>query len=126
MLHPFVEALSVVGGIVIPIVAGIVVLSLYFRVQRRLSGENINPETLSIRGVLSKKTFAAVHLVGGQTFDRVRLVGFISSQGAKSHLPYELHGMVILEDEQNQRYVVRAKDIKMIVVGPEGDRSPMP
>jgi hypothetical protein len=38
----------------------------------------------------------------------------------KTHLPWELNGMVILEDETKTRFLVRAKDIKMIIVPPDG------
>jgi hypothetical protein len=38
----------------------------------------------------------------------------------KTHLPWELDGMVILEDESQARFLVRAKDIKMIVIPSEG------
>lgn len=124
-MHSFWETIGVVSAVVIPIVGGIVFLSLYFQASRRLAGEGLKPEKLSIRGVLGKHTFACVHLVGGQTFDRVRLIGFITAQNMKTHLPYELNGMVILEDEQGQRYIVRARDIKMIVVAPENDRKPI-
>jgi hypothetical protein len=118
-VNPFIETVSFVGGVALPIVGGIILLSLWFNASRRLSGEGAKPEAISVRGVLGKDTFAAVHMVGGQTFDRVRLIGFISSQDMKTRLPYELNGMVILEDEQRQRFIVRARDIKMIVVAPE-------
>jgi hypothetical protein len=42
----------------------------------------------------------------------------------KTHLPFDLNGMVILEDEEKTRYLVRAKDIKMIVVPSDGKNSP--
>jgi len=39
----------------------------------------------------------------------------------KTHLPWELNGMVILEDESQARFLVRAKDIKMIEIPSEGE-----
>jgi hypothetical protein len=64
-----------------------------------------------------------VHLAGGQTFEEVRFIGFTNSETLKTHLPYELNGMVILEDEGKTRYLVRAKNIRMIVVPPDVERS---
>lgn len=56
-----------------------------------------------------------------QTFERVRFVGFTYTASMKTHLPYELNGMVILEDQRRCRFLVRAKAIRMIVVEPEGE-----
>ena len=57
---------------------------------------------------------------GGETFDRVRFIGFTNTDSLKTRLPYELNGMVILEDERGCRFLVRAKAIRMIVVEPVG------
>ena len=73
-------------------------------------------------GILKKNTWATVHLAGAETFDRVRFVGFTNNESLKTHLPFELNGMVILEDEQKRQFLVRAKAIRMIVVEPS-DRS---
>lgn len=118
-MHPFVQTASSIAGVVLPIVGGIILLSLWFKVSQWFFGEGKKPGDISIRGVLGKNTFAAVHMAGGPTFDRVRLTGFLSVQNMKTHLPFQLDGMVILEDEQGQRHIVRAKNIKMIVVPPE-------
>jgi len=62
---------------------------------------------------------ASVHLTGGETFERVRFIGFTNSETLKTHLPHELNGMVILEDEGKTRFLVRAKIIRLIVVEPD-------
>lgn len=117
-MHTFVETLGGVGAVVIAIVAGVIVLTLFYRGLSWLSGEGSKPETIAVRGVLKRDTLATVHLSGGQKFERVRFIGFTNSETMKTHLPFELNGMVILEDEQKQRYLVRAKNIQMIVVAP--------
>jgi len=118
-MHPFVETISVAGAIVAVIVAAIVVLTLFFRGMSWISGAGSKPETVAIRGVLKKDTFATVHLTGGETFECVRFIGFTSSETLKTHLPHELNGMVILEDEGKTRFLVRAKSIRLIVVEPD-------
>jgi len=115
-MHPFLETISVAGAIAIAIVGAIVIVTLFVKTLSWLSREGAKPETMAVRGVIGKNIFVAVHMVGGHSFDRVQLIGFTSSQSIKAHLPYELNGMVILEDEGRQRYLVRARDIKMIVV----------
>ena len=118
-LHSFLEVLSNVGAFFLVVVAAIVVLTLFFKGISWLGGKK--PDTLSVRGVIAKTTLVTVHMATGKSFDSVRLVGFTSAGGSKARLPWELNGMVILADEQNQRYLVRARDIKMIVVPPESD-----
>jgi hypothetical protein len=118
-MHSFVETISVVGAIAIVIVGTIFALTLFFKAIAWLSAKGTTSETIAVRGVLAETTFATVQLASGQTFDRVRFLGFTNSESVKTHIPYELNGMVILEDEKQQRYLVRARDIRMIVVPPE-------
>ncbi len=120
-MNTFLETLSLVGAIAIVLLGTVMVLTLFFRTLSWISGAGSKPETMAIRGVLKKNTYAKVHLTSGETFDRVRFVGFTNIQTLKTHLPYELNGMVILEDEQKQRTLVRAKNIRMIVVAADAD-----
>lgn len=118
-MHTFQETAGAFGGAATVIVGTIVFLTLFFKAIAWLSRQGAAPETMGVRGVVGKNHLVAVHLTNGRTFDGVRLIGFTNSQSAKAHLPFELNGMVILEDEQQQRYLVRAKDVKMIVVPPK-------
>ena len=59
---------------------------------------------------------------GEETFERVRFIGFTNTESLKTHLPYDLNGMVILEDQEGRRFLVRAKAIRMIVIAPELER----
>lgn len=118
-MHPFVETISIAGAVVAVIVAAIVVLTLFFRGLSWISSAGSVPDTIAVRGVLKKDTLATVHLSGGELFERVRFIGFTNTETMKTRLPYELNGMVILEDEKKQRYLVRAKNIRMIIVAPD-------
>lgn len=122
-MHPFVETISIAGAVAAVIVAAIVVLTLFFRGLARITG-GAKPDTLAVRGVLKKDTLATVHVAGHEPFERVRLIGFTNSQTMKTHMPFELKGMVILEDEKKTRYLVRARDIKMIIVPPDTEQLP--
>ncbi len=122
-MHPFVETISIAGGISAAIVVAVVVLTLFYRGVSWFSGGE-KPNTIAVRGVLKKDTLATVYVAGHKPFERVRFIGFTNSQAMKTHLPWELNGMVILEDETRNRFLVRAKDIKMIVVPPEGKHFP--
>jgi len=115
-MSSFTETLAAFGAVAIVLVSVIVLLTLFFRALAWISSRGIKPESVSVRGVLSKNTLANVHLAGGRTLQRVRFLGFTNSASVKNHLPYELHGMIILEDEKEMRTMVRAIDIRMIVV----------
>jgi len=118
-MHPFVETISIAGGIVAAIVAAVVLRTLFYRGLSWITGGE-KPDTIAVRGVLKKDTLATVHVAGHAPFERVRFIGFTNSQTMKTHLPWELTGMVILEDKTKTRYLVRAKDIKMIIVPMDG------
>lgn len=122
-MHPFVETISVAGGVAAAVVATIIVLTVFYRVLAWLT-RNARPETLAVRGVLKKDTLAIVHVAGHEPFERVRFIGFTHSQATKTHLPFELNGMVILEDEKKTRYLVRSRDIKMIIIPGDGEHFP--
>ena len=122
-MHPFVETISIAGGIGAAIVAAVILLTLFYRGLSWISG-GAKPDTIAVRGVLKKNTLATVHVAGHKPFERVRFLGFTNSETMKTHLPWELNGMVILEDESINRFLIRAKDIKMIVIPPDGTLAP--
>ena len=122
-MHPFVETISIAGGIGAAIVAAVILLTLFYRGLSWISG-GAKPDTIAVQGVLKKNTLATVHVAGHKPFERVRFLGFTNSETMKTHLPWELNGMVILEDESINRFLIRAKDIKMIVIPPDGTLAP--
>lgn len=117
-----IDMFSSLGVGVLCIVLGIMALGVFFTLLGRIANAGAKPETMSVRGVLKKDTWAKVYMTGDETFERVRFIGYTSTESVKNHLPFELNGMVILEDQQRRRYLVRAKAIRMIVVEPEGER----
>ncbi len=119
-MHPFTETISIAGGIGVAVVASVVLLTLFYRGMSWIAGGG-KPDPLAVRGILKKNTLATVHVTGQKPFERVRVLGFTNSQTLKTHLPWELEGMVILEDESKTRYMVRAKNIELIIVPPEGN-----
>jgi len=123
LMSLFTETLAAFGAAAIVLVSVIVFLTLFYRALAWISSLRSKPEAISVRGILSKSTLTNVHLAGGKTFARVRFLGFTHSAAVKNHLPYELHGMIILEDEKGIRTMVRAVDIRMIAVIPDDSGS---
>ena len=93
-----IEMFSTLGVGVLCIVLGIIALAIFFTVLGRISREGPPPETIAIRGILTRDTWAKVYMSGSEDFERVRFIGFTNTESMKTHLPYELNGMVILED----------------------------
>ena len=121
MSRTAIEMFSTLGVGVLCVVLGVMALAIFFSLLSRINNAGAKPDTISVRGVLKKDTWATVHMAGSETFDRVQFVGFTNTETMKTHLPYELNGMVILEDEQKRRFLVRAKSIRMIVVEPDAE-----
>ena len=118
MSQAAIEMFSTFGVAILCITLGIMALALFFKLLARVSSNSTKPDTIAVRGILKKDTWATVHMAGSEKFDRVRFVGFTNTDSMKTHLPYELNGMVILEDETKRQYMVRAKSIRMIVIDP--------
>jgi hypothetical protein len=117
-----IDSFSTVGVGVLCLVLGIMALTVFFKVIGWLETLREQPTAMTVRGVLKKGTWATVHMSGAETFKQVRVIGFTSTDATKMHLPYDLNGMVILEDRQGTRFLVRAKAIRMIVIAPEPTR----
>lgn len=118
MSQTAIDTFSTFGVGILCIVLGISALAIFFKLLNWLGGRGAKPDSLAVRGVLKKDTWATVHMQGGKTFERVRFIGFTNTEDTKTRLPYDLNGMVILEDSERKRYLVRAKAIHMIVITP--------
>ncbi|HEV7998374.1 MAG TPA: hypothetical protein VGP63_00755 [Planctomycetaceae bacterium] len=114
-----IETFSTFGVGILCVVLGVIALAVFFAVLRRMDNRGAKPETIAVRGVLKKDTWATVHMTGAEVFERVRFIGFTSTESIKTHIPGELGGMVILEDPEGKRFLVRAKAIRMIVIAPQ-------
>jgi hypothetical protein len=113
-----IETFSTFGVGVLCFALGIMALAIFFSALSWLGSRGAKPETMAVRGVLKKDTWATVHMSGAETFERVRFIGFTNTESMKNRIPYDLNGMVILEDPDGKRYIVRAKAIRMIVIAP--------
>lgn len=114
-----IEMFSTFGVGILCVVLSIMALAIFFSLLNRINRGGAKPDAIAVRGVLKKGTWAKVHMSGSETFERVRFIGYTNTESIKNQFPYELNGMVILEDERGCRFLVRAKAIRMIVIEPE-------
>ena len=122
MTQQAIETFSRFGVAILCIVLGIIALWAFFTMLNWISGRGAKPEMMAVRGVLKQDTWATVHMSGAETFERVQFIGFTNTESHKTHLPYDLNGMVILEDPEGRRFLVRAKAIRMIVIAPAAEK----
>ena len=118
MNYTALETFSTFGVGILCVALGIMALAIFFKALSWFGSRGAKPETMAVRGVLKKDTWVTVHMAGSEMFERVRFIGFTNTSSMKTHLPYDLNGMVILEDQEKKRYLVRAKAIRMIVIAP--------
>lgn len=109
-MHPFEQTVSVVG----PVVAAVIILTLFFQLLARYSAKA--PSRMGLKGIFDDRTPLIVHLSNGTTYADVRLAGFTDAAAPKGHLPYDLHGMVILEHADGRRTLIHGKSIRMIEI----------
>lgn len=121
MSRTAIETFSTFGVGILCIALGIMALALFFTALSWLGRRGAKPETMAVRGILKKDTWATVYTSGSERFERVRFIGFTNTESIKTHLPHDLNGMVILEDEENRRFLIRAKAIRMIVIDPDSE-----
>ena len=117
-----IETFSTFGVSVLCVVLGIVALAVFFSVLSWLGSRGEKPEPMAVRGVLKQDSWVTVHMLGGKLFERVRFIGYTNTESFKTRLPYDLNGMVILEDPEGKRYLVRARAIRMIVIAPVAEQ----
>src|SRR5207244_1311869 len=96
------QTISVVG----PIVAAIIVLSIFFKLLGWISRRSADSiRRIAFEGILDDKTPATVHLTTGATLVQVRFIGVIDSGSFKGPVPYKLRGMMIFEHSDGRRTI---------------------
>ena len=114
-MHPFEQAVSIVGAVVL----AIIVLTIFYRLLGWMSGDrDAKAMSMKLRGILDEKTPATIQMNRGATLTDVRVVGFTNAADFKGAFPYELGGMIILARPDGGRTLIRANQVRMIETGP--------
>ena len=64
MSEAAIEMFSTFGVAILCIVLGVIALTIFFSVLSRLNQSGAKPDTLAVRGILKKDTWATVHMSG--------------------------------------------------------------
>lgn len=120
-MNPFIETISVAGALALAVIGTVIVLTLFYRALNWLSGDSLKAENLSVHGVFKKDTLVTVELSGKEVYERVYFRGYLKSGATKNYIPWELNEMIVLEDEQRQKIMIRAKHIRKIIIPPEAN-----
>jgi hypothetical protein len=112
------DTFSTFGVGVLCIVLSIMALSLFYKAIAWLTRTEPEGITFSVRGVLKKDGLVTIHTSYSEVFEQVRIVGAITHNDT-TKIPYEIVGMVILEDVKKVRFIIKPSDIRKIVIEPE-------
>src|SRR4051794_38122172 len=107
------ETFVQVFGFVAAVSIGVIALTLYFAALDYFKRGTKSFDVVRGNGFIRNGKPINVHLNAGKSLQGVRFVGFTSSAG-KDDLPYQLSGMVVLENAKGGRILVRADTVRMI------------
>jgi hypothetical protein len=109
-LHTFLLTAGLVSGLCV----GIIILTLFFSLVAYLKSKLSKEKVGKMESYIRDGNFVDVHLANGNTLQRMKFIGFTSRATVKGHVPFQLGNMVVLENEQGLRTLIRADSIKMI------------
>jgi hypothetical protein len=103
-----------VFGVVAALCAGIIVLALFFTGLNAFNRATRGFGVLKLKGFISDGRLINVYLNGGRSVLGVRFVGFTDRGAGKGGVPYQMSGMVVLENTTGGRILIRADAVRMI------------
>jgi len=90
------------------------ILALFFTALGMLKRKISSSPILKVKGFLNESKKVNLHLNRGQSFKDVYFIGVVDQHQAKENLPYQFVGMIIIEDLEKKRTMIRAETIRMI------------
>ena len=108
------EAFYETLGIIVAICIGIMILALFFTVLNAMKRKFSKPSVLKIEGFLNESKKVNLHMNRGQILKGVTFIGMVDHEQTKDNLPYQFVGMIIIENSENKRSMIKAETIRMI------------
>ncbi len=102
-------------SVVLAISAGIMILSVFFWGLAKIASRLHDPKLLQVEGILNKGQRINIHFNRNQTMTDVRFTGIVTQKNtANGALPHHFIGMLIIEDSEQKRFLIKADTIRMI------------
>jgi len=102
-MHLALDTFSTFGAGILCLVLAVMALSIFYGLLNWIKSSGAKPETLALRGVLKKDTLATVYMQGGETFEKVRFLGFTNthttSAGSSWHDSRQKHCRLLCLNE---------------------------
>jgi hypothetical protein len=101
-------------GIIVAICIGIMILAVFFTTLSMIKRKFSKSPILKVEGFLNESKKVNLHLNRGHILKEVYFVGVVDHDQAKDNLPYQFVGMVVIEDSEKKRSMIKAETIRMI------------
>ena len=101
-------------GYVAALCAGIMILTVFFKILGALSQSSRGFEIVKMKGFVREGKLVNIHLSGGKSLIGVRFVGFTEGNSNKGGFPFQLSNLVVLENTNGTRVFIRADSVRMI------------
>jgi len=108
-MDTFIIWISGIGAICI----GVMVLATLFTLLSAIKQRFSKTAIIKLKGIFKTTEWLNVHLSGGKTVLHVRFVGFTDPNSMKG-VPYHLNNMVVFENADAKRILLRVDTIRMI------------
>jgi len=109
-MDTFINTFGVIGAFCL----GIIILAIFFTGLGYIKNGFGGPKIIKMRNFVGNDVLVNVHLTGGKTLERMKWVGFTDGGSVKGHIPFQLTNMVVLENEQGLKTLLRSDSIKLI------------
>jgi hypothetical protein len=120
------DAFSQTLGAVIGLCIGVIVLTLFFKGLHYLGTlwPGNSGKILVAQDFIKKDSLVTIKITGGETFERVKFVGFTKSQiHGKDAIPFPYARTAVFENEAGERLFIPSTTIQFIKEIPAPTRS---
>jgi len=109
------ETFFITFGWVCALVAGVVMLTLFFMVVGRINRKFAPSGIIKFKGLLEEQRPVDVVLENGERLTGVKLVGFTESNPGKGQpMPYQLNHLAVFQKPDGARLFIRPDSIKYL------------
>tara|TARA_R100000027_G_C2248156_1_gene93737 strand:+ start:434 stop:817 length:384 start_codon:yes stop_codon:yes gene_type:complete len=101
-------------GVIVAICIGIMILAVFFTTLSAIKGKFRKPSILKVEGFLNETKKVNLYLNRGHVLRDVTFIGMVDQEQVKNNLPYQFIGMIIIEDSEGKRSMIKSETVRMI------------